>query len=163
MSSFPEMPNHSSQADPDNPKLDFDDPVAGMAIYLDDSFISDKSIFYGYPLQYVDYVEINKTGMGSGFLGSKGSIKIYSKATKFLNTKDRSRITQFDFPLAYSSQKIFYTPKYENTYDKFFEQYGVIDWIPNLESIDGSDVAFYIKRPQVDFQMIMEVLLQMEN
>lgn len=155
-SSFAEFSNHSSQADPENPQPEFDDPVGGMAIYLDDSIISDNSMFYRYPLQYVDYVEINKTGMGSGFLGSNGSIKIYSKATKFLNTNDRSRITQFDFPLAYSSKKIFYTPKYENTFDEFFEQYGVIDWIPNLESIDGSDIAFYIKRPQVDFQMILE-------
>lgn len=155
-SSFAAMSGHSSQADPENPKPVFDDPFDGIAMYLDDNLVSDLSIFHKYPLQYVDYVEINKTGMGSGFVGSKGSIRVYSKATKFVNPREKSRMTQLDFPLAYSAKKVFYTPKYENTNDEFFEQYGVIDWIPDLQSREGADVRFMIKKPGVDFQLIVE-------
>ncbi|WP_029038168.1 hypothetical protein [Salinimicrobium xinjiangense] len=147
----------NSEPDPEAPPA----PIlgssdGGMAIFLDGVPIMDQNMFYQYPLASIDYIEINKTGMGNGFMGSKGSIKIYSSLQSRYSSRDRTRIQQFDIPLAYSSEKQYYVPKYENDNDSFFISYGVIDWIPSLSSEGGEELSFRIKKPEVDFQMIIE-------
>lgn len=134
-----------------------EDASQGIAIYLDDMLIMDKSMFYRYSLATIDYIEINKTGMGAGLMGSNGSIRIYSDfRMKKTDNRDRNRIQEIDIPLAYSSKKEYYTPEYDNTYDSFFQQYGVIDWKANLHSANGEDIKFTIKKPDVDYDIIVE-------
>lgn len=128
----------------------------GMAVYLDGVLMYDLSIFYQYNLASVDYIEINKTGMGNGFIGNAGHIKIYSKLESRYKNRDRTRIQEFDLPLAYSLEKQFYVPRYESTTDDFFKAYGVIDWKPGLTSQNGEDISFKIHKPKVDYKMIIE-------
>ena len=127
-------------------------------IFIDDMpVIYDTARLYQYPLANVDYIEINRTGMGSGFIGSNGSVKIYTDYTNSNANQDYiTRIQKFDFPLAYALNKKFYIPKYQNTTDEFFQQYGVIDWKSNLSSIGSKNITFEIAQPEVDFLIIIE-------
>ncbi|MHA6278793.1 hypothetical protein ACXYMT_01310 [Salinimicrobium sp. CAU 1759] len=127
-----------------------------VAVYLDGVLQYDLSRFYQYSLVDVDYVEINKTGMGNGFIGNKGHIKIYTVPGSRYGNRDRDRIQEFDLPLAYSLKKEFYVPRYESTTDDFFQAYGIIDWKAGLTSENGEAVSFKIDRPKVDYQIITE-------
>ena len=129
---------------------------SGVAVYMDGILLYDLTQLYQYPLAYVDYVEINNTGMGNGFIGNKGHIKIYTIRGSRYESRDRNRIQEFDLPLAYSLEKEFYVPRYESTTDDFFQAYGIIDWKVGLASENGEDVNFKIDKPKVDYQMIIE-------
>lgn len=131
-------------------------PSKGMAVFLDGIRIVDQTMFHQYPLSSIDYIEINKHGLGEGITGGNGAIKIYSLLKSGTPARDRNRVQQFEIPLAYSSPKLFYVPRYENNHDEFFQKYGVIDWKPDLYAGVGEDVIFKIKKPEVDFQMIIE-------
>lgn len=129
----------------------------GVAIFIDDMPIYDTARLYQYSLANVDYIEINKNGMGSGFLGSNGSVKIYTDYTRpDKNLNYRTRVQKFNFPISYAANKQFYVPKYSNTTDDFFQQYGVIDWKSNLFSSGQKNISFEISKPQVDFLLIIE-------
>jgi hypothetical protein len=129
----------------------------GVAMFLDGMPIFDKTIFYQYSLSNIDYIEINKTGMGSGLIGTNGSIKIYSDFTvSASNNPSRVRIQKIEFPLAYAVDKQFYVPKYQNTRDEFYQQYGVIDWKSKLIAGKDKNISIEIKKPEVDFKMIIE-------
>jgi hypothetical protein len=152
-------PGRSSESDIEEEPRVIDNPLGGILIYLDDMLMIDQSMFYRYPLSNIDYIEINKTGMGAGFMGNKGFIKIYSSFTSKLGDYRKSeRIQEIDIPLAYARRKVFYTPKYENNHDNFFQQYGVIDWKSNLYVENGEDLSFMIKKPEVDYMLIIEGL-----
>lgn len=128
-----------------------------LTMALDNQRITDTAFFYNYPLYLVDYVDIDKGGLSQRYSGGGGSINVVSDFEGRHRVKnDRTRIQEFDVPLAYSPKKIFYTPKYSNTSDKFFEEYGVIDWKPELRSKSGEKVTFKIKRPEVDYKLLIE-------
>ncbi len=128
-----------------------------MMIYLDDMPMFDTSIFLQYSLINIDYIEINQIGMGQGFMGSRGTIKIYTDFEVGAENKStRNRLQKFEFPVSYAVNKKFYVPKYSNTRDEFFQQYGVIDWKSNLVSGKGEDISIAFKKPMVDFKLIIE-------
>ncbi|MBZ9728181.1 hypothetical protein LB467_00640 [Salegentibacter sp. JZCK2] len=135
---------------------DSEDPDFGMSMYLDDVPMADKGMFYNFPLTQVDYVEINKTGMGAGFRDSRGSIKVYTKHDSHFSSKSFDRIQEIDIPLAYAEEKQYYVPRYENTSDEFFQKFGVIDWIPKVSFEKGEAAVITIKKPEVGFQLIIE-------
>jgi len=129
-------------------------------IFIDNmAVIYDTARLYQYSLANVDYIEINRTGLGGGFMGSNGSVKIYTDYTRSNeNMKSMTRIQKFDIPLSYALNKKFYIPKYQNTTDDFFQQYGVIDWKSNLSSDGSKNISFKIAQPKVDFLIIIEGL-----
>ncbi|MCH4822671.1 hypothetical protein ML462_05745 [Gramella lutea] len=130
---------------------------SNVTIYLDGIPMFDTAMFYLYPLYKVDYIEYSKTGMGAGFMGSGGYIKIYSDF-EVSPTKgpSKNRLQKFEFPVSYAVNKKFYIPKYSNTRDEFFQQYGVIDWKSGLVAGENENVSISFKKPKVDFKMIIE-------
>lgn len=130
-------------------------PLRDMQLYLDDIPIGNE-FFYQYPLDLVDYVDINRRGMGGGFMDANGSIRIYSKFTSIYEDSRTIRSQQFDYPVAFSQQKKYYIPKFSNEYGDFFQSYGVIDWKPLLKSDSKGEISFKIKKPQVDYQLIIQ-------
>lgn len=130
-------------------------PLRDMQLYLDDIPIGNE-FFYQYPLDLVDYVDINRRGMGGGFMDANGSIRIYSKFTSIYEDSRTIRSQQFDYPVAFSQQKKYYIPKFSNEYGDFFQSYGVIDWKPLLKSDSKGEISFKIKKPQVDYQFIIQ-------
>ncbi len=129
--------------------------IRTMQFYLDDMPMPNY-MFYVFPLTQVDYIEINKTGIGEGIMASNGTIKVYTKRDSHFSSSDINRIQEFKIPLAYTKDKEYYVPKYENTSDEFFQDYGVIDWIPEVLFENGKAAVINIKKPEVDFQLIIE-------
>ncbi|QYA25073.1 hypothetical protein G3I01_05970 [Gramella sp. MT6] len=129
----------------------------GMLYYLDDMPLFDKTILYQYSMDMVDYVVINRRGFGEGLMGSNGTVKIYTDFNVGAENKStRNRLQKFEFPVSYAVNKKFYVPKYSNTRDEFFQQYGVIDWKSDLVAGKDEDISISFKKPQVDFKMIIE-------
>ncbi len=109
-----------------------------------------------FSLTQVDYMEINKTGIGEGLMASNGTIKVYTKRDSHFSSNAIDRLQEFTIPVAYAKEKEYYVPKYENTSDEFFQNYGVIDWKPEVRFEKGKATVINIKKPEVDFQLIIE-------
>jgi hypothetical protein len=106
-------------------------------IYLDNLLLNDFSILLNYDMTNVDYVVIDKSGLGEGMRGAAGVIKIFTDPRVMLNSPLNRDVTQIvDIPLTFTSPKKFYTPKYTYYRSNFFQNYGVIGWEPKLK-IDG--------------------------
>ncbi|WP_400080366.1 hypothetical protein [Winogradskyella sp. R77965] len=114
-------------------------------VYLDDMLITNLDYFYAYNMFDVDYVTVNN-GLGEGFLGANGVIKIYTNPGYAKRQKD-SVFKSFKFPLTFSEKKKFYAPKYDIYNDDFFRNYGVIDWIPNCKIDTKRHLNFTIYNP----------------
>lgn len=115
-------------------------------VFLDDIPLANNNILYNYNMSKVDYIVSNPNGYGYGLRGGKGVIKIYTKTTTdYKKSIDNSR--EFKFPLSFSKNKRFYTPKYQNYNNSFYKEYGVIDWIPNGKLDNNGNLSFKIHNP----------------
>lgn len=108
--------------------------------------ISDLNFFYAYNMDTVDYILVNGTGLGEGFFGAGGVIKIYT-SLDFVKSTKNNPFRQFEFPLTFSENKKFYVPKYNVYNNDFFEDYGVIDWIPNCNIDNNGNLNFTVYNP----------------
>jgi hypothetical protein len=118
----------------------FSSPV----VYLDDLLLGSLDMLIGFNMNQVDYVAVNRTGAGEGFIGANGVIRIYTS----LEFKNWSRtFKNFKIPLTFAESKKFYVPKYEVYNDKFFKEYGVIDWIPNCKIDNQGNLTFKVYNP----------------
>lgn len=138
-----------------------DDIDKQILFYLDGVPMLDSSMFANFSMATVKSVEINigpNSAMGQGFLGSNGVIKITSDLTAEKFGTRPNGMQSYSLPIGYSKYKKYYIPKFQNETDDFFQAYGVIDWIPDLESGEKGDISFKIKNPKVDFQIILEGL-----
>ncbi|WP_299105174.1 hypothetical protein [uncultured Tenacibaculum sp.] len=115
-------------------------------VYLDDIPLARNDLLFNFSMNQVDYIVTNPRGYGEGLRGSYGSIKIYTKTVSdFAITIENNR--EFKFPLSFSKNKKFYVPKY-HTYDSsFYQEYGVIDWIPNATLDAHGNISFTIHNP----------------
>ncbi|MDT0557980.1 hypothetical protein RM697_04945 [Ichthyenterobacterium sp. W332] len=130
-----------------NPRITWKDPVP--LVYLDDALLttsgsnSDFSLLTFITMDVVDYIEYELYGIGGGIRGGAGFIKIYTKQNNIPLNKAENVVT-YDVPLRFSNAKRFYTPKYQYYNTKFFKEYGVIGWVPNLKPDDNGNLEFYI-------------------
>ncbi len=115
-------------------------------IYLDDMLITNLDLFYGYYLNTVEYITVNESGLGEGFLGSGGVIKIYT-SLEFVKKQQKNPFVQFQFPLTFSENKKFYVPKYSVYNNDFFRAFGVIDWIPDCKIDNNDNLSFKVYNP----------------
>ncbi len=115
-------------------------------VYLDDVYMPDLSFFYAFDMGIVDYVTVNESGAGEGFLGANGVIRIYT-SLDFVKKSKSNSFTQFEFPLTFSENKKFYVPKYDVYNDDFFREYGVLDWIPNCTIDSRGNLNFTVYNP----------------
>lgn len=95
---------------------------------LNGIFIYDLGDLFLYSMNLVDYVEINSLGISLQPGGKGGTIRIVEDPKKFYI--QRETVTKIEFPLSYSKTKKFYVPEYASYNNKFFKNYGVIDWLP---------------------------------
>lgn len=153
-----ENPNGVTQI-PDENQSSLAAAMDGVIFYLDD-MIMDSSFFAEYPLANVDYVEINNTGMGSGFLGSGGSIKVYSRFTSSFGPYETKEYPTYNFPVAFAQKKAYYIPKFSSYTDEVYKNYGVIDWMPEMQVNENGNLSFKIKKPSVDYKVVINGLSQ---
>jgi len=119
---------------------------APPTVYLDDVIQSNLDFLHHFSMDDIDYMVANRHGFGEGMRGSNGVLKIYTRKTSNIKRKiDNNR--KFDFPLTFSSNKKFYTPKYTTYNTSFYKEYGVIDWIPNVMLDNEGNLSFKIHNP----------------
>lgn len=129
---------------------------SGPAIFLDDLQLIDASFLTQYSLTNVDYIEINRRGFGEGLRGGNGTIRIYSNKAIANSTNNWDSVQEFDIPLAFSEEKQYYVPKYQNTGDSFYKAYGVVDWKPHLKINENGNVTIKIERPRIPITLYIE-------
>ncbi|APY08604.1 hypothetical protein BWZ20_09955 [Winogradskyella sp. J14-2] len=123
--------------------------------FLNDVLLVDLSILDPILIEDVDFIEINRFGLGEGMRSPRGAIKIYTKDPA--RAKAPKNITRtYEFPLTFNKRKKFYTPKYKYYEDDFFKEYGVIDWKPNLTLNNNGQLVFKIAQPQVPVTLFIE-------
>ena len=133
-------------------------------IFLDDVLLVDFDILNNFSMDWVDYVEVNKGGVGGGIRGGAGVIKIYTDPSKRYNiNRPKESFKSYDIPLTYVTPKKFYVPKYNSFESPFFKAYGVIDWFPNLSV--GNDEYLTLKVLDTDqpIKLFIEGLVNNES
>ena len=102
----------------------------------------------------IDYIEINRGGVGEGIRGGAGVIRIQTKTDTRSNVKPEKLYQEYKIPLTFGTPVEYYSPKYGDFNSAFFRDYGVITWVPNL-NIDENNV--YFKVPDYGFPIKVHV------
>lgn len=101
-------------------------------VILDGVRLIDFSILANFSMQTVDYIEVNKSGIGYGLQGGGGVINIVTDPALIAkNSGIKNEVGTYEFPLTFAGEKKYYIPKYSMYNDSFFKNYGVIGWFPN--------------------------------
>lgn len=130
--------------------------ASSMTVYLDDTQLNDTSILYSYPLSQIDYIEINRGGLGYGSRGFNGVLLLYSLNESGFRTAPKKTIQKYDLPLTFSANKKFYVPKYRYYKDDFYKGYGTIDWKPELKVDANGNIVVNIAQPRVPITLFIE-------
>ncbi|OUR93929.1 hypothetical protein A9Q87_04265 [Flavobacteriales bacterium 34_180_T64] len=113
-------------------------------VYLDGIQLVDFSFLAKFDMNTVDYIIINRGGLGEGLRGGAGVIKIYTDPNVIYTTQYGTNYKAFDVPLTFSKQKSFYAPKYSYYKSQFFKSYGVIGWTPNCSVDENGNLIFSV-------------------
>ncbi|SDR78976.1 hypothetical protein SAMN04515667_0671 [Formosa sp. Hel1_31_208] len=128
-------------------------------IYLDGLLLFDNGILLNLDMSIVDYVQIDKSGLGEGIRGAGGVIRIVTDPqlrTERYNNNPEAGL-KVKPPLAFATQKKFYTPAYTYYKSTFFQNYGVIDWFPNLKADDNGNLTLKVKNTKNNqFKLFIE-------
>ncbi len=132
-------------------------------IFLDDVLLVDLDILNNFSMDWVDYVEVNKGGVGGGIRGGAGVIKIYTDPNKrYSINRPKESFSTYKIPLTYATPKKFYIPKYSSFESPFFKAYGVIDWFPNLAVGDDGYLTFKVLDTDQPIKLFVEGLINNE-
>ena len=130
---------------------------AGPILFLNDVQITDPTFFYQYPLDIVDYILVNRDGIGEGMRGAGGAIRIYTDPLKNKTNYNRKSVKKIEFPLTFHSSKKFYVPNYSNYNNEFYNQFGVVDWLPINSIDDDGNVSIKFKNNgNTEFRLFIE-------
>ncbi len=113
-------------------------------VFLDGTMLADFGFLATFDMSTVDYIEINKTGIGEGVRGGAGVIKIWTDPNIQLTTQYGDNYKVYEFPLTFSRAKTFYTPKYRFYTTAFFKEYGVMGWKPKVKVDNNGKASFKI-------------------
>lgn len=130
--------------------------TTGPIFYLDDAQLLDTNILFQYSLVNVDYIVINRRGIGEGARGGRGTIRIYSSIKGSGDYFDEKTVEDFEVPLVFSPQKKYYAPKYPSYTSAFYEAYGVVSWEPQLKINNDGQLSFKIQQPFVPITLYIE-------
>ena len=106
-------------------------------IFLDGVYLVDYNFLNEFSMRNVDYVEINRGGIGEGLRASAGVIRIHTDPSKRPEIASKITFSEYNIPLTFSTPKKFYTPKFGSNNSQFFKDYGTVDWQPNLKVENG--------------------------
>lgn len=119
-------------------------------VFLNDLPLLDLAQISSIPMTTIDYIEINKSGIGEGIRGGAGVIKIYTNDNLMVSNNSKGKnYKSYKIPLTFSEDKKFYKPVYTSYTSDFFKYYGVIDWISNLKINNNGIASFKIENPKI--------------
>ena len=104
---------------------------------------SGLGILYGLELSDIDYIDINKSGLGESF-NSGGVIRIYTRTgngPQDVQSKAEN-YKEFEYPLVFNTGRTFYVPKYSSYENSLYQFYGTVDWQPDLRINKSGRVLF---------------------
>jgi hypothetical protein len=126
-------------------------------IYLDNMLLSDFSILANFDMSRVDYVVIDKSGLGEGIRGANGVIKIFTDPQLIFKGESGSSVSQqHEIPLSFKKEKAFYIPLYATYQSDFFEHFGVIDWFSKLKVDSQGFLNFKIAAKKERIKLYIE-------
>ncbi|HEX8268941.1 MAG TPA: hypothetical protein VF581_03535 [Flavobacterium sp.] len=114
------------------------------AVYMDDMPLNDLTQLLNYPMDNVDEIYINKRSFGGGASTPNGIIRIYNK--KFLSSSSAIKIRSQAFVVTNGFQdfKSYENVKYQNYNGAEFKNFGVIGWLPMIETTDTGAFRFSV-------------------
>ena len=125
-------------------------------IFLDDVRLSTYEFLTSLDFNMIDYIEINKTGVGMGMVAGH-YIKIYTLESFPVQKSTIDNFKSFKVPLTFSKKKAYYVPKYSNYDSGLFEEYGVIGWFPELSLDKDNTINFKVFDTGVEsFKLFVE-------
>ncbi|WP_296311855.1 hypothetical protein [Winogradskyella sp. UBA3174] len=128
-----------------------------MMVYLNDQPLMGTSMLYRMSLNEIDYIEINRSGIGGGIRGNNGELKLYTINTSVYRALGSNKSAQvYTIPLTFSEEKKFYVPKYKYYDDPFYKGYGIVDWKPQLKLDENGTISIKIKRPKTPITLFIE-------
>ena len=128
------------------------------AIFLDDALLADYDILYRFRLSYVDYIEINRAGIGGGLRFGGGIIRIVTDPTLRLNWQKsgESVKTYYTIPLTFSAPNEYYAPQFDSVSSPTFLKYGTLYWNPELKFNAAGEAVIRIPK-SADSEVIVDV------
>jgi hypothetical protein len=124
--------------------------VKPVIVYLNNIPLKNTDILYKYSMDEIDYITIDKSGTSEGGLGAPGVIKIFTDPLKAQSKMKRNITQNVSVPLTFTSSKKFYVPEYSSYLGKFYQDYGVIDWFPQLKIQEDGNLQFTILKPKTN-------------
>lgn len=111
--------------------------------------LNDLSLLEGLRTTDIDYIEVNRSGLGEGVRGAGGAIRIFRR-TDYSDDFEPYKYSDFEYPLTFSKPDRYSVPVY-NSYDhpKYFK-YGVVGWFANLALGENGEVKFKIPKIGLD-------------
>lgn len=126
-------------------------------VYLDGVLLNEVDILSDLSMQTVDYVNINKGGIGEGFRGGFGTIRIVTDPRRrLLIAKQQVSYSEYKVPLTFTTPKRFYIPRYQSFESLFFEEYGIIDWFPNVRVGDDGSLTLKVLNTKTPITLFIE-------
>ncbi|PRX56862.1 hypothetical protein [Flagellimonas meridianipacifica] len=125
-----------------NPFITRDTTIIGSAGLQPDVL----SVLSNLRLSEIDYIEVNKKGLGEG-INSGGVIRIYTGEEYKSSRKRSNAYTEYSehpFEMTFTQEREFYVPRYSSYESDFFEYFGVLDWLPQLKSDVNGLIKFKV-------------------
>ncbi len=123
-------------------------PNSEPLIYLDGVLLQEHSVLSGMALEEIDYIEVNRVGLGAGLRGGSGGvIKIVRRTIGERHNNKKPAVlmqSKHEIPLTFSVAKKLYIPRYKSYDGAFFNTFGVVDWHPLLILNEKGAVDFDI-------------------
>ncbi len=117
-------------------------------VYIDNREVFDNELSF-YNMDIIDYIVLDKSGFGQGFRGAGGVIKIFTDyRLLYKNNPEMRTFQEFEIPLTFSKPKTFYVPKYSSYQNRFYKEYGVVQWLPKKSIDEKGNISFKIRNQE---------------
>ncbi|MFP4844725.1 hypothetical protein [Winogradskyella sp. PE311] len=144
-----------------NPRVNWGTNVP--LVYLNEGLLttsstSDFGLLTFLNMQDIDYIEYELYGVGGGIRGQAGFIKIYT-SNDYKSKGKNDNIQTYDVPLRFNKEKTFYVSKFKYYNSSFYNEFGTIDWKPNLEFSKDGSFNFNVLNTKNSFKLFVEGVL----
>jgi hypothetical protein len=107
---------------------------------------SDLSLLLGLSTWDIDYIEVNRFGIGEGLRGWQGVIRIFTRTDYADAQKKPYEYLDIPYPLTFSRPTTYSLPFYSGYTNEAYDKYGVVAWLPNLNLNENGEVTFTIPK-----------------
>ena len=107
-------------------------------------------MLFGFTMYLVDYIVINRLGIGGGPLGSGGVIKIFTDPSKIAALRSKAIDFGYTAPFGFAPPKTYRRPEYFSYSGQFFSNFGILGWFPELKLNPKNTLEFTVWCPELN-------------